>query len=29
MAEHEMLKTSLMGGYDKEDVKDPFQKLKD
>ena len=29
MAEHEMLKTSLMGGYDKEEVQELIQKMKD
>lgn len=29
MAEHEMFKTTLMGGYDKEEVQELIQKLKD
>lgn len=29
MAEHEMLKTSLMGGYDKEEVQELIQRMKD
>ncbi len=29
MAEYEMFKTTLMGGYDKEEVQELIQKLKD
>ena len=29
MAEYEMFKTTLMGGYDKEEVQEQIQKLKD
>lgn len=29
MAEHDMLKTTLMGGYDKEEVQELVQKLRD
>ena len=29
MGEHEMFKTTLMGGYDKEEVQELIQKMKD
>ena len=29
MAEYEMFKTTLMGGYDKEEVQEQIQRLKD